>query len=174
MMGLLQDLAGQVLGGALGGADDDDDVKKKGVKLDPATAMKFVQGAVAVVSAIGLPKIISMFKKAGLGDKIKSWVSTGKNEKVTGEEVETALGPDIVGQLAKKTGLDTAGAAAGLAKYLPTVIDALTPDGKPKSKTVAKETSGFDLGDLAGIAGSLMGGKASGGLGGLFGAFMKK
>jgi hypothetical protein len=43
-MGLLDSLAGQILGGNLGGDDDDDEVKKKGVKLDPATAMKFVQG----------------------------------------------------------------------------------------------------------------------------------
>jgi hypothetical protein len=76
--------------------------------------------------------------------------------------------------------LNTAASAAGLARYLPAVIDALTPDGKADKKKASKETAGFDLGDLgdlAGAAGRSWAARAAqaglGALGGLWGAWAR-
>lgn len=161
-MGLLESLAEGLLG-----ADDDDDgkavkparagapaAKKPGLDLGQIT--KFVQAAVAMVSKIGLPKLIAMFKAAGLEKQVLSWIGAGKNEKVSGKQVEGALGSDFIGKLAKKVGIDPAQASAALATYLPKVIDALTPDGKPDDDRVKKETAGVDLGDIGDLLGSLL------------------
>src|SRR5512138_2883527 len=85
------------------------------LKLNPAQIAQFVQAAAGIISKIGLPKLIDMFEKADLGDKIKSWISTGTNKAVSGLEITKALGSKIVGELAKKTGLDSSMAADALA-----------------------------------------------------------
>jgi len=130
--------------------DDDDEVKKQGLSLSLPQIAGFVQGAVGIVKQVGLPKLIDMFKKAGLGEQVMSWITMGvKNKPVSGKQVESALGDGIIGDLAKKSGLEAAGASSALAKYLPKVIDMLTPDGDADEEQVKKRADGFDIGDLA-------------------------
>jgi uncharacterized protein YidB (DUF937 family) len=66
---------------------------------------------------------------AGLGDKADSWVGTGKNEALTGEEVEQAIGSDKGDELAQKAGVSHDEAKEGMAEALPEVVDKVTPQG---------------------------------------------
>jgi uncharacterized protein YidB (DUF937 family) len=82
----------------------------------------------------GISGLVSKFNQAGLGSTINSWVSTGPNAPVSPTQVHQALGPDLLQQLAAKTGLSTQDLADKLSQVLPSVVDQLTPGGTiPKS-----------------------------------------
>lgn len=151
-MGFLDTLAAGLL-------DDDDGKgpKKTGVKLSIDQIKSFVQAAVGIVAKIGMPKLIELFEKAGLKEKVMSWISKAPNLPISGAEIKEALGSKVIGELAKKVGIDATTAADALAKYLPKVVDGLTPDGDADDAKAKKALGGFDLGDLGKAVGSLFG-----------------
>jgi uncharacterized protein YidB (DUF937 family) len=77
----------------------------------------------------GLPGLLSKFTAAGHDDKVKSWISTGENQPISPDQVQTAIGSDQVSAIAAKLGIDPAQASQLLAKFLPNVVDKLTPNG---------------------------------------------
>jgi uncharacterized protein YidB (DUF937 family) len=109
----------------------------------------------------GLGGLIGMFQQKGLGDMIASWVSTGPNPPVSPQQLHDVLGPDTLNQFAQKAGISPAEAGPSLAALLPSLIDALTPDGQ------VPETNA-----LEGALGSLLGGAQGGGLGSLLGSLL--
>ena len=78
----------------------------------------------------GVEGTVAEFDKAGLGEKVKSWVSTGPNLPITTEEIQKALGSEKVKALAAKVGIPIDKVADLLAKNLPIAIDKATPEGK--------------------------------------------
>src|ERR1700704_1978836 len=82
----------------------------------------------------GLSAIVSKFQQAGLGPTVQSWIGTGPNAAVSPDQLHEALGPELLQQLAAKTGLSSQVLAEKLSQILPGVVDHLTPDGVvPKS-----------------------------------------
>jgi uncharacterized protein YidB (DUF937 family) len=77
----------------------------------------------------GIGAIVAKFEQAGLGPTVQSWISTGPNAPVSPEQVHKALGPELVQQLAAKTGLSPQLLAEKLSQFLPGIVDHLTPDG---------------------------------------------
>lgn len=77
----------------------------------------------------GVQGIVNQFESQGLGNTVRSWVSTGPNQPVSPEQVQTALGPDTMTQLAAELGITRAELSTKLAQVLPGAIDKLTPDG---------------------------------------------
>lgn len=116
-MGLLDGLLGSVLGKALGGG-------QQGNML-----MDVVTGLLANPQSGGLSGLLDKFKAAGLGDHAASWVGTGQNLPVSGDQIHTALGGDFIQQIAGKLGIDPGQASSGLAHLLPQLVDKLTPNG---------------------------------------------
>ena len=86
----------------------------------------------------GLAGLLGELDVAGLAKQVGSWVGTGPNERVSGTQVENALGPKKVKAAAKRAGVSEKEAADGIAELLPAVVDYLTPDGTVSS---ASETS---------------------------------
>ena len=78
----------------------------------------------------GLQGLLNKFTQAGHGDKAASWVSTGENQPISPGQVQQAIGPDQVSAIASKLGVDLALASQLLAKFLPTAVDKLTPNGQ--------------------------------------------
>jgi uncharacterized protein YidB (DUF937 family) len=78
----------------------------------------------------GLGGLIKQFQQKGLGDAVDTWVKTGTNQGVTPVEVKEVLPPDIVDQLARRTGLTRDQVLDELAKILPNAVDRLTPGGR--------------------------------------------
>lgn len=78
----------------------------------------------------GLDGLLDKFKGAGLGDKADTWVSTGENEQLAPEELERALGPEELQQIAEKTGMSVDEVRERLAAGLPEVVHHLTPEGE--------------------------------------------
>jgi uncharacterized protein YidB (DUF937 family) len=89
---------------------------------------------VSVVNGIieqhgGLQGVVSEFEKNGLGPTVKSWVGTGPNQPISPADVHQVLGPDLLQQLAAKSGLSVQDLAQKLSQVLPQAVDHLTPDG---------------------------------------------
>ena len=78
----------------------------------------------------GLSGLISKFEKGGLGEVVSSWVGTGANAPVSGEQISNTLGADKIQEIAGKLGISNTQVSEGLAVLLPHIIDKLTPDGK--------------------------------------------
>jgi uncharacterized protein YidB (DUF937 family) len=106
---------------------------------------KGAAGLGALAGMGGLGGLMSKFDSAGMGDKAKSWVGTGANEAVSGDEVEQAMGSDAIGQLAKKTGMNTGQVKDGLAGMLPGLVDKVTPGGKLPTGGIGSLLKGLKL-----------------------------
>lgn len=118
-MGLLDQLAGQALGAVMGGG-------QQGGNHDMLSAvLGMVQGHEG-----GLGGLVANLAKSGLADQVASWVGTGANLPVEGGQLSSALGGNVVGELAAKLGLSPEAAGGALAQYLPMIIDKLTPNGQ--------------------------------------------
>ncbi len=77
----------------------------------------------------GLQGLVQSFTQKGLGDIVSSWVSTGANLPVSGGQIQSALGSDVISSLAQKAGIAPDMASSILAQVLPVVVDKLTPQG---------------------------------------------
>jgi len=77
----------------------------------------------------GLGGLIQKFDNKGLGDVMSSWVSTGENQPISGEQLTSVFGNNMIQEIAQKLGISSADASSGLAALLPQVIDKLIPNG---------------------------------------------
>lgn len=77
-----------------------------------------------------LGDLMKQFQEKGLGNVFNSWVGTGKNEPISPDQVQEAVGPEKMNQMAQQTGLSVPDLAKQLAKHLPTLVDRMTPGGK--------------------------------------------
>ena len=107
----------------------------KGVtgKSSDTTNPNAIGGIIEMITSGGLGGIQGLIKKltdGGLGNIVNSWIGTGKNEPVEPNQLQNALGSDMMGKFASKMGVSQSDAASHLSKLLPTVVDKVTPDGK--------------------------------------------
>ena len=100
----------------------------------------------------GLGDLLARFQQAGLGDAAASWVGTGPNQPVSPDQVEGALGSDLLSQIARQIGLPQGETAGQLSELLPQVVDRMTPNGRlPEGGFSEDGIAGFEgLGDLLG------------------------
>lgn len=99
-------------------------------------------------TAGGLGGLVEKFNHAGLGNVIASWISSGQNAPISGEQLGGALGGDLLGQIAGQLGVSQGEASGQLAQWLPQIVDRLTPQGQ------APEGGLGSIGDLLGMLGS--------------------
>ena len=66
----------------------------------------------------------------GQGDIADSWVGTGPNKEVAPQQLERAIGSDVLATLAQQTGLSRDEILARLSRELPQAGDRYTPDGR--------------------------------------------
>ena len=115
-MGLLDSLVG-ALGQAQGRGQPD--------------LLNAVIGMLGNDSAVGgLAGLAAKFQQGGMGDVLQSWVGTGQNLPVSPEQLNSVLGNDTIGALARQLGLNPDDAAGALSQLLPQVVDQLTPGGE--------------------------------------------
>ena len=86
-------------------------------------------GAGGVLSG-GLGELLDRFKQNGQGDKAESWIGTGPNRPVAPNELEQAIGPEVLATLSKQTGLSQQELLARLSRELPEAVDKYTPQGR--------------------------------------------
>lgn len=113
-MGLLDQMAGQVLGGAASAEGQ-------------GPLLQLVQGLLQ--SEGGLQGLLAKLQAGGLAEQAASWVGDGQNLPVGADQLRQVMGGDLLSQLAGQLGMSPEQASEGLASYLPTVVDKLTPNG---------------------------------------------
>lgn len=137
-MSLLNDILGAVLSGSAGGNQQN--------AIGQIIA-QLLAGSSQSGQGSGLAALIQQFQKAGLGDVINSWVSTGQNQSVDGAQIQQALGSDRIQQFAQETGMQGGQVSDLLAQILPQLVDKVTPNGSVPQQS-----------DLQGMLSQLLGG----------------
>ena len=110
-----------------------------------AEQSRLVNGIVDVLFSRGpgVAGLIEKFKNKGLGNQASSWVSRGENLPVSAHQVEQVLGPDLIQQIATKTGLPLETVKQKLSTVLPPVVDQLTPDGELPQPDILQQGLNF-------------------------------
>jgi uncharacterized protein YidB (DUF937 family) len=88
-----------------------------------------VMGLLGGQNQAGFSSLLSSLASGGLGDQVKSWVGTGVNQLVSGQQVASWLGNDKLQQVGQAVGLSPNQVAEHLAQQLPAFVDKLTPHG---------------------------------------------
>lgn len=81
-------------------------------------------------SAQKLPEVVKQFEDRGMREQVDSWVRTGPNKPVDRRQIEDVFGQRELEGLARSKGVDREQLAEVLAKYIPRIIDELTPTGQ--------------------------------------------
>lgn len=121
-MGLFDQLAGQALdvlgskAGAAGGQGGHTDMLSAVMEL--------------INQHGGVAGLLQKFQESGLGAQVASWIGSGANAMLSGEQLNSVLGADAIARLAQHAGVAPDTASSGLAALLPQVIDHLTPNGQ--------------------------------------------
>ncbi|MEP6565687.1 MAG: YidB family protein [Mesorhizobium sp.] len=86
----------------------------------------------------GLGGLLDKLKDAGHGNAADSWVGTGQNQSINANDLGTVLGPQVIREIAQRTGMDEQELLKQLSAALPGVVDRLTPNGQvPQPHQVA-------------------------------------
>ena len=127
--GGLQDILGGLLGGGAGGSPG---TAAGGMNLGALAAAlgpllgKLLQGG-------GLSKLLGNAQASGLSAQADSWVGSGPNEPVSGQDIRGIVGDDAVRSVAEQAGISEDEAASVLAQVVPQVVSGLTPGGQVPS-----------------------------------------
>jgi uncharacterized protein YidB (DUF937 family) len=114
--------------------------------LQAATRLLSDEGGVG-----GLEGLIAKFQQAGLGDVVASWIGTGQNKAISGDQLGQVLGNDTLSGLARQLGLGSGDVAGQLSSILPGLVDKLTPAGQAPAGGLGNAE------DLLGSLGALLG-----------------
>jgi uncharacterized protein YidB (DUF937 family) len=158
-MGLLDSVVGGMLGGGSGGGNSQllqiimgmlgNQGGGAGAGMGGLGGMGSSGGLGGMGSSGGLGGLLQQFQRSGLGDVAASWVSTGPNQPVSGEQLQGVFGNDMVAQIAQQLGLSQGDTLGQLSQMLPTVVDKLTPNGELPAGNP-------DMGQLGDLMGSLL------------------
>lgn len=138
-MGLFDQLAGQVLN-QFGGQQQD--------SAPPGELLGSVMGMIG--SSGGFAALVQKFKDSGLESQVASWIGTGENQPVSSGQIQDALGNETLQNIARQVGINPESAAAGLAQYLPQIINELTPNGQIPHEDLLQAGLGMLKGKLFG------------------------
>ncbi|MEN9659776.1 MAG: hypothetical protein RL571_3241 [Pseudomonadota bacterium] len=126
-MGLIDQLAGQFLGG----------------KELPDGLVQSLSGVLEQQGDIS--GLVEKFQNGGLTNIVQSWVGNGENLPVSVEQIQAVLGSDAVNSVAEKLGVDPSDAAAKISEYLPQLINQLTPNGDVPEGSGNLLSAGLDM-----------------------------
>ncbi len=158
-MGMLDGILGNVVQGALGGGNHPLQSLLNGLAGGQGVPGASGGNGQALLGAAlnllqqhgGVAGLVQKLSQAGLGQHVQSWVGTGANLPVTGDQLHQALGSGVIGQLASQLGLSPQQASGSLAQLLPEVINHLTPQGSVPANHADLVSQGLAL--LQGLGG---------------------
>jgi len=85
-------------------------------------------------SAQKLPEVVKQFEEKGMRDEVDSWVRTGPNKPVSRRQIEDVFGQRELDEIARQRNIDRERLAEVLSRYIPKIIDELTPSGQLQSR----------------------------------------
>lgn len=78
----------------------------------------------------GLRDLVERFTQNGQGEAADSWVRPGPNQALGPDQLEQAIGPEVLNTLVQQTGLSREELLSRLTRDLPAAVDKFTPDGR--------------------------------------------
>jgi uncharacterized protein YidB (DUF937 family) len=78
----------------------------------------------------GLRDLVERFKQNGQGQAADSWVKPGPNQQLGPDQLEQAIGPDVLTTLSQQTGFSREELLSRLTRELPAAVDKFTPEGR--------------------------------------------
>jgi len=116
-MGLLDSLVSTLASGSSSGASDGAD-----------SLLPIVLKQLANYPG-GIPALIQAFESGGLGEVVQSWIGTGSNMPVTGDQLASVFEPGTIQAIADESGKPHNEVLDSLAGMLPHLVDQATPNG---------------------------------------------
>jgi uncharacterized protein YidB (DUF937 family) len=86
--------------------------------------------SVGSVLSGGLRDLVERFTHNGQGQAADSWVKPGPNQQLGPDQLEQAIGPDVLNTLSQQTGLSREELLSRLTRELPAAVDKFTPEGR--------------------------------------------
>lgn len=115
--------------------------KAMGLKGQHADLFATAKNAYDVIQQNGgVQGLKAKFEKEGMGHTIQSWISTGENKTISPEQIQKVLGSDTIKNFASKAGTSPEQISQQLAKFLPKIIDTLTPNGKVSDTPLTEDS----------------------------------
>jgi uncharacterized protein YidB (DUF937 family) len=135
VMGLLDDLIGNMLGSAPGGNQRQDPLGSVlsglGGGNQAQTGNLLLQIALSLLQQNGgLEGVLGKFRQGGLAQQADSWVSTGQNMNISADQLQQIFGHSTMSDLASQLGMPQERAGSTMAQVLPELINQLTPQGQ--------------------------------------------
>ena len=81
-----------------------------------------------------LPDVVKQFEEKGLRDEVDSWVRTGPTKPVSRRQIEDVFGERELEEIARQRNIDRERLAEVLGRYIPKIIDELTPSGQMQAR----------------------------------------
>lgn len=139
-----------VLGGVLGGSGEGGGSIGKLI----APVMEMIQ------NNGGLQALVARLQDSPIAGQVNSWLGSGQNEPVSGDQVAEAVGPENVEQIAQQSGMSTDEVKGGLSQLLPNLVDKFSPGGQipgaDQVQDLVKNIPGAE--QVQGQLGSMLGG----------------
>ncbi len=114
-MGIFDGLAGGILG-----------------QVEAKVLPGLLEKALAETNLGSLQGLLDKLRQSGLGPQVASWLGSGPNQTITAQQLEAALGDNVVAKISSTLNMPPDEVFGFLAKHLPAVIDALSPQGTLK------------------------------------------
>lgn len=76
-----------------------------------------------LTSEQGIQTLVEQARKAGLDEKVRSWIGNGENLPISADEIRALLTDEQVQALVSKTGLPAGALLPAVAQFLPSVVD---------------------------------------------------
>jgi uncharacterized protein YidB (DUF937 family) len=106
------------------------------------------QGAMDQIQTLfgeqGMDGIVSQLTNVGMGQQVQSWIGMGVNQPISGQQIQQAVDPAALQQLAQRTGLNQEQICEHVAQVLPHLIDQATPDGQMPATSGGMGSKGRD------------------------------
>lgn len=81
-----------------------------------------------------LPDVVKQFEEKGMRDEVDSWVRTGPNKPVSRKQIEDVFGGRELDDIARQRNIDRERLEEVLSRYIPKIIDELTPSGQLQAR----------------------------------------
>ncbi|MCL8384897.1 YidB family protein [Xanthobacter aminoxidans] len=89
----------------------------------------WIDRTMAGTSFGGMEGFADALRAGGLSDALDSWIAEGPNTPVEADAIVSALGEDRIAELAAAFGLPAGLLPSLMARFLPMIVDRLSPDG---------------------------------------------
>jgi uncharacterized protein YidB (DUF937 family) len=136
-MGLLDAVLANVLGSMSGGGGASAQQSSLGTMLNSLGSGNQAQSGNLLSVAMsmlqqngGLTGVLDMFRQKGMGQHADSWVGTGANMPVSGDQIQQVFGDSSMASAASQLGQSPSQTSSLMAQLLPELINHLTPQGQ--------------------------------------------